>query len=171
MRLEDCGIVALRTFDTNLRDDRLGAARHGTALREVPAIRVRRQRIRREGRRNTTRGFFAELDEFRCRREIGIRESAEVGRDQNVLSWAEQRKRRADVLLRQDVDRLRGQADQRRELFARHQRRSDVHRDNDIGAHLAHDIDRQIVDEPAVTEDLAIDFDRREDARHRHAGA
>ena len=55
--------------------------------------------------------------------------------------------------------------------FARRQRRAEVDGDHDVGAHRAGDVDRQVVGEPAVDEQLATDLRRRDRARHRHAGA
>ena len=97
-------------------------------------------------------------------------ERAQVGRDQDV-GRLEQRELRADVLLGQDVEHLRRVPRRRLQLVARHQRRADVDRDDDVGAHRAHHVDRQVVDEAAVAQDPAVDLDRREHARHRHAGA
>ena len=56
-------------------------------------------------------------------------------------------------------------------MLAREERRADVDRDHDLGAHRLDDVDGQVLDQAAVAQDLAVDLDRREHARHRHAAA
>ena len=50
-------------------------------------------------------------------------------------------------------------------------RRTDVHGDDDLGAHLLRDIHRQIAGDPTVDEQPSVDLDRREDRGNRHARA
>ena len=43
--------------------------------------------------------------------------------------------------------------------------------DDDVGAHRAHDVHGQVVDESAVTQDAPLELHRSKHSRHRHAGA
>ena len=113
---------------------------------------------------------LADRNGFRQIVEIGCGEIAEIGLDQDVRRL-EQGERGADVLLGQDVDHLASDTEERVELAALHQRRAQVHRDDDVGAHRAGDVHRQVVGEPAVDEQIAFDFRRRNRTRHRHARA
>ena len=133
-------------------------------------IRVLRQRIPAQRVRGRARRFFADCDEAFDLREIERRQLAQFRGDQHVAR-REQRELRAHVLLGQDVDRLLRDADERRELLARQERCADVDGDHHIRTHRPDEVDRQVVDEPAVAQDLAVDLYRREDPRHRHAGA
>ena len=93
----------------------------------------------------------------------------ELGFDQQVDTGLEQRDAALHVLLGQDVDHLRRQPDHRAEAFAPADRRADIHRDDDIGAHPACDVDRQVVHQATVAEDAPAAVDRRKNTGHAHA--
>ena len=133
-------------------------------------VSLRRVGERGELREHGLRGLLAQLDEFRRGGEIDEGEIAQVGRDQDVRRL-QRGELRAHVLLGEDVEHLRRIPHDRLQLVARHERRADVHRDDDVRAHRAHELDRQVVDEPAVAQDTTVDLHRREHARHRHARA
>ena len=47
----------------------------------------------------------------------------------------------------------------------------EIHDDDDVGAQVARDVDRNVADQPAVRQDLVVHDDRREGAWNRHARA
>ena len=111
---------------------------------------------------------FALGDQLARLGEITGGERAERWRDQHVVRL--QRGEAAlHVLLGQDADHLRGQAADRAQRVTAGQRRADVDRDHDVGAHRARDVDRQVVDQAAVAEDPAVGLGGGEHAGHAHA--
>ncbi len=71
----------------------------------------------------------------------------------------------------EDREHLFGDRYRRLQFVGLIQRELNVDRNDDIDAHLANDIDRQVADEPAVHQQMAVDSHRRQRSRHGHAGA
>ena len=140
---------------------RLGAAQR------LPVHLV--QTERRQLRQHPHGVLLARGDQVDGPVEIARGQPAQRGRDQQVVRRVERGDRALHVLLGQDVDHLRGQPEHRAQAVAPGQRRADVDGDHQVHAHRPHDVDRQVVDQPAVAEDAVVDLGRREDPRHRHA--
>ena len=92
---------------------------------------------------------------------------AQLRQDKNI-GGPQRRQRKLNVLLGQDVDDLAAHAEDRVELIARRQRRAEIHRDDDIRPHRPRDVDRQVVGEPSIDQNLAVELGRRDRPRHRH---
>ena len=75
------------------------------------------------------------------------------------------------LALHHDRDRLVRDRERRGQLLAADRLEADVDGDDDVDAHRLRDVDRQVLDEAAVDQQPAVDLDRREDARRRHARA
>ncbi|MCY1416441.1 hypothetical protein D9M71_319470 [compost metagenome] len=102
--------------------------------------------------------------------EIAGGEVAELGGDEDVLRL-QGGERGLHVLLGEDAEHLSGDAEDAAELLAGKQGGADVHRDDDVGAHLlAGSLDRQVAGQHAVDQDHAAELRRGDRAGHRHAG-
>ena len=77
----------------------------------------------------------------------------------------------ARFLANQDGQDLLRHLQDRVELVVVVQRKLDVDSDDDVDAHRASDVDRQVADDTAIDQHPAVDDRRREKSRHRHAGA
>ena len=55
------------------------------------------------------------------------------------------------------------------EIVSLVERKFHVDRDDDVDPHLLHDVDRQVTDNPTVNQQVAVEANRREGARDRHA--
>ncbi|MCY1219310.1 hypothetical protein D9M72_312790 [compost metagenome] len=130
----------------------------------------RRQRQWRKAVGDLARGGLADGDGCRQVVEVGRGKIAQRRLDQHV-GGPQRGQRRTHVLLGEDIEHLAGHADERGQLLTLHQRRAQVHRDHDIGAHLARHVHRQVVGQAAVDQQPALILGRRHRARHRHAGA
>ena len=93
-----------------------------------------------------------------------VRQQQQVGRRQ-------QGHVAAHILLGQDVDHLCGDTDKGVQGLAPRQRSADIDRNDSVCTKAPGDIDRQVVDQAAITEHTAIALDRREHSRYRHARA
>ena len=103
--------------------------------------------------------------------EIGGRDRAEIGLDQDVRRF-QGGQGTGHVLLGEDVDHLRRYGEQGADPVGVHQGRADVDRDHDVGvAAFARFRDRHVVHQAAIDQFAAVQHDRRQQARHRHAGA
>ena len=112
----------------------------------------------------------ADLDQVDGLLEVGGGVAAKIGRQQEVFR-GEQRETGLNVLLGEDVHHLGRDPQHRAQRVAPGQGRADVHRNDDVGAHALRNIHRQVVHQATIAQDLAVHFQRRENSRHRHAGA
>ena len=113
----------------------------------------------------------AVLNGFAHSREVrGAQVLGERRQDQNVVGrqLAPALERAA---ARQQVRELRRDVEHRAQSVATHQTRRYVHGDHDFSAHLANDVDGQVLRDAAVDEQAPVDLDRRERRRNRHARA
>src|SRR6056297_755153 len=96
-------------------------------------------------------------------------ERAEVRLDMDVIVTQE-----SELLLGLVVDEYReplpGNGQSGTQLFLRLQGKAKVYGDNDVGTHVAHDLDRQVAGYAAVGQQSSIDPFRLEYPRHCHAG-
>ena len=114
-------------------------------------------------------GVAAQFHDLDRACEIERRHRAEVGFDQHVAGL--------QVLLRlaratphHDADHLVGDVERRAEVLAPGEREAHVDDDQPVDAHALCQFDRQVVDQPAVDEQPAVDLDRRQHAGRGHAG-
>jgi len=144
------GVHPRGALDADLVD--LSAARRilRFALRLPRGVLLGRNGVRGELVGHLARRGFADRHGLGQVVEVGRREVAEFREDEDVLGL-QRRERRAHVLLGEDVDHLPDDADDRGDLFARHERRAEIHRDHHIGAHLARDVDRRLSTRPPST--------------------
>ena len=101
--------------------------------------------------------------------EVSSPDIAKIGHEQNVLR-TKCRDLRLGVSPGQEAGQLRGDGQEAvcDVFFA--QRCADIDRDNDIGAHLAHCLDRQVTGYTAIDKIAVSPRDRGHDRWNRHAG-
>src|SRR5262249_25467558 len=126
---------------------------------------VTAQTVRRRPRR-----LLADADGVPGLVEAARRDISELRRDQGVLVGEA-----LDLLLDrhfpEEVEELGGYAQSRGDLVALEGRSGDIDRDDDVPAQLPRLVDRQVVGDPAVHQQAAVDLDWRHCPGHRHAGA
>ena len=173
--VEPCGddlVRDSRSVDDALRaDDRQRGGRHARRARSpVGGVVVRGQGQPLEGGKRLPGGTLADGDGLARTLEGRHGDGAERWPDEHVAPG-----QRSDLPLRVLLRGQRGELGRDRghgaELLATRRWRADVHGDDDVGAHPAHDIDREVVDDAAVHEQVTVDLPRRERARDGHAGA
>ena len=165
--LEEARVHAGRRFDADLLDDgvdtrvalpleeRRVLGLGDAEARERLAHRVRRLEALRRGLRELL--------------EVQRRDLFEVRRDEDVAVLRERRDLLLDVEPGQETRGLAGDREEARDLVALLERRRDVDRDHDVGAHLTDDVDGHVVHRAAVREELPVPFDRVEEPGDRHA--
>ena len=75
------------------------------------------------------------------------------------------------VGLQHDVHRASGELCRRLQVFGLYRFGDEIHRDDDVRAEVAGDVDGQVADHAAVVEDVVAEAHRGEGSGNRHAGA
>jgi hypothetical protein len=128
----------------------------------APALQSRKSRLL------LPRCFRAWLDRFHDLAEIRGPERAEFRLDQHV-TVTELLDLSQGFLADEYRQHLLGDRNCGLQLIEGIQGKLDIHSDNDVNTHVAHDIDRQVADETAVDQQVTIKIYRREHAGHGHA--
>jgi hypothetical protein len=103
--------------------------------------------------------------------EIAGGNGSQVGLNVDI-GRLERGQRAGDILFGQNIDHLRRNGQQGAHAFGGKQRRTDVDRDDDVGiAAFPGFADRHVIDQAAVDQLSPFAGDRRQQSRHRHAGA
>ena len=132
---------------------------------------IRRVRDREAGQRAGMPGGIAtaDLHGFCQAVEFLAAEFTEVGRDMDIV-FPEEPQLIGGPAVDQYGDHLAGDRQGGAEFFLGLKGETEVHGDDDVGAHLAHDLDRQVAGYAAVDQQPSIQRLRLEDPGHRHAG-
>lgn len=133
-------------------------------------IGVLRQGHRRELRLHVAGRPQANVDDLWHARELERGHRTEVGLDQDVAG-AHVRLRLERAASHHDAEHLVRDVERRVQAIAPGEREAHVHHDQAIHAHLSRKVDGEVVHEPAVHEQPAVEFDGRQHARCRHARA
>ena len=102
--------------------------------------------------------------------EIGRGCAGQLEPDEHV-ALAQMLQLRGAILADHDVEHLVGDGENGIELVGFEEDGADVDRDDDVGAHGLHGLDREVAGEAAVDQGLAADPVGRKGAGHGHAGA
>ena len=133
-------------------------------------MECRRHRQRGQAWAKLARAGGADGDGVNDQFKIGGTDGIQRRRNQDV-GFFQRLQRYPHILLGENVEHLQGHAENGLQFVALQQGRADIDRDDDIRAHLPHDIHRQIARQPAVEKYLVADLVGRDRARHRHRGA
>ena len=156
-------------LESHCRDGRVGRRGRSVAFRPGRVGgRWQGQCGQALGWRLRLRGVASQRDELGRAVEVGRAQPPQRRADQEV-DLLQQGEAALDVLLGEDVDHLRRQADDRAQRLAPADRRADIDGDDHLRAEPACQRDRQVVDQAAVAEDAYAVRDRGEHARHAHA--
>jgi hypothetical protein len=169
-RGDDLGVDELHAGHPHFVDVARQGLRVGDARGVPGGPVVGRDAVAREPDQRGARRLLARVRGVGQAVEIGGRDRAQVGRDQQVAR-AQFLQRLADVGRGQDARDLVRHAQNARDLFALAQWRADVDRDDHVRAHRARHVNRQVARQAAVDQQPAVDLDRVDDRGNRHARA
>ena len=139
-----------------------------TAPRVPARIGVRRHGVAGELVSHRARGGFTDRDGRRQMVEVRRGKIPQLRKDQDV-GGPQTRQRSLHVLLRQDVDHLRGDAQDGIELVGTQQRGSQVDGDHHVRTHCARHVNGQVVRQAAIHQQPPLQAHRLDDAGHGHA--
>ncbi len=160
-------LVATHAGDLKKVRGGFGLAFPGFALRQVLLPFFVRQSVFSQLGGVVGRALISQMDDLVGMREVEDGERTQVGRDLGIGET----QGAAVVPQGHDVDRLGEKTGYALEILASDQRRTDVHSDDDVCVHLASDIGGNVIDQPTIGEDLAVEFHGREQAGNGHGRA